>query len=491
MGPIALFPSVVSKVRDRDPSLVARVPTSSTLIPSSHVPTDFLPFRCDCCNLVYCLDHRSYIAHTCASSQRKDHRAVVCPLCARTIHFLDGQDVNAQFSLHRATDCAPESRAARVERKRCAAPGCREKLLLSNKATCAVCRQELCLAHRHADAHACPGPASKASWLGLLGGGAASSAAVASGGVKPRPVAPASAAVATTTASNAPGTRSVVATNASTSGGTALAGSGSAAATAAAPARPVGRPAPPPSAAAASARRPPQRAPRPVDPSNTLLGSAARRARPPPVAAPAEAPASAHSAEPSPFSTGALAAGISGGISAVGSFLGGSPRSSSGGGSGGSRSREEGGFTSPAASSAGEGEEVCPQCGSRFRDVAVLVAHVESAHPSQHGGRQPPLRVGAAAFHLQQPVAPSTVDSASSFQSSSGGFTGGSSGPAAQLEPCPVCSTPFPDAPALVAHVQSAHAEHWHQQRAGGILPPAAFAGGGRGAAPPLGNVES
>jgi hypothetical protein len=30
--------------------------------------TDFLPFTCDCCTRVFCLEHRTYDAHSCPSA---------------------------------------------------------------------------------------------------------------------------------------------------------------------------------------------------------------------------------------------------------------------------------------------------------------------------------------------------------------------------------------------------------------------------------------
>jgi uncharacterized C2H2 Zn-finger protein len=86
-----------------------------------------------------------------------DHRAIVCPLCAKTIHFLDGQDVHAQFQRHVDSECAPETRKQRTVKPRCVAPGCREKLSLSTRIECKQCGQLTCMAHRHIDDHACPG----------------------------------------------------------------------------------------------------------------------------------------------------------------------------------------------------------------------------------------------------------------------------------------------------------------------------------------------
>ena len=116
---------------------------------------DFLPFKCDACNRQYCLDHRLYSSHGCLESGGRDVRAIICPLCAESVQFKEGENVNTTFAAHCATSCTPELRAERTHKSRCPAPGCREKLVGSNRTQCARCRREFCLAHRYADTHAC------------------------------------------------------------------------------------------------------------------------------------------------------------------------------------------------------------------------------------------------------------------------------------------------------------------------------------------------
>jgi uncharacterized C2H2 Zn-finger protein len=86
-----------------------------------------------------------------------DHRAVVCPLCAKTIHFIDGQDIHVQFQRHVDAECTPETRKERTTKIRCFATGCHEKLGLSNRIQCKQCGNLTCMSHRHVDDHACPG----------------------------------------------------------------------------------------------------------------------------------------------------------------------------------------------------------------------------------------------------------------------------------------------------------------------------------------------
>eukprot|EP00903_Cladosiphon_okamuranus_P014868 g13767.t1 len=119
---------------------------------------DFLPFKCDCCGGTFCLFHRSYVAHGCTSSGNKDFRALVCPLCEKTVRFTDSQDPNEQWDLHRRTDCNPgDYKKNKPSKKRCAAPRCREILGPTNTHRCARCGKETCLTHRFPDSHNCSG----------------------------------------------------------------------------------------------------------------------------------------------------------------------------------------------------------------------------------------------------------------------------------------------------------------------------------------------
>lgn len=116
---------------------------------------DFLPFTCDCCNKVYCLNHRSYRTHECPVAGTRDTHAIECPVCAGSIRVEGTEDPNAAFARHRHDLCNPARRKQRKQKKRCGAKGCHKKLTLTNKFSCDSCRLELCLAHRYPDAHNC------------------------------------------------------------------------------------------------------------------------------------------------------------------------------------------------------------------------------------------------------------------------------------------------------------------------------------------------
>ena len=103
-----------------------------------------------------CAEHRSYSAHGCKSSGKKDFRVFSCPLCSMSVRIVDGEDVNVTFQRHSTSSCDPAKFAAQ-EKKKCPAPGCREPLLLSNKIQCKHCSVVFCLKHRHEKSHECKG----------------------------------------------------------------------------------------------------------------------------------------------------------------------------------------------------------------------------------------------------------------------------------------------------------------------------------------------
>lgn len=120
---------------------------------------DFLPFKCDACNLTYCLDHRSYGAHSCAvAPATKQLLVIVCPICAASVHLKPGEDPNEGFERHgRAGGCDPRNYQRVHQRPRCPAKGCKEKLTSINTYSCKSCRQQVCMKHRHTDDHQCIG----------------------------------------------------------------------------------------------------------------------------------------------------------------------------------------------------------------------------------------------------------------------------------------------------------------------------------------------
>nr|GMD84441.1 zinc finger AN1 and C2H2 domain-containing stress-associated protein 16-like [Ipomoea batatas]GME15057.1 zinc finger AN1 and C2H2 domain-containing stress-associated protein 16-like [Ipomoea batatas] len=61
---------------------------------------DFLPFTCDCCHKVFCLEHRSYARHQCPKGNKHDVTVVICPLCAKGVRLIPDEDPNITWQSH-------------------------------------------------------------------------------------------------------------------------------------------------------------------------------------------------------------------------------------------------------------------------------------------------------------------------------------------------------------------------------------------------------
>ncbi|XP_004513765.1 zinc finger AN1 and C2H2 domain-containing stress-associated protein 11-like [Cicer arietinum] len=119
---------------------------------------DFLPFTCDRCNQVYCLEHRSFIKHQCTKADKQDVTVVICPLCAKGVRLIPDQDPNITWENHVNTECDPSNYEKVTKKKKCPAAGCKEILVFSNTIKCRDCNVEHCLKHRFGPDHKCPGP---------------------------------------------------------------------------------------------------------------------------------------------------------------------------------------------------------------------------------------------------------------------------------------------------------------------------------------------
>lgn len=116
---------------------------------------DFLPFRCDCCEQIFCLEHRTYAAHQCPKAQTKETEVIICPLCASAIKFKSGEDANSAFEHHQRTGCDPQNYDRVHKKRKCPVANCKEKLTTVNTYQCKDCGTEICLKHRLPDDHNC------------------------------------------------------------------------------------------------------------------------------------------------------------------------------------------------------------------------------------------------------------------------------------------------------------------------------------------------
>eukprot|EP00742_Colponemidia_sp_Colp-10_P002094 GILJ01002236.1.p1 GENE.GILJ01002236.1~~GILJ01002236.1.p1 ORF type:complete len:295 (-),score=-0.07 GILJ01002236.1:130-966(-) len=115
---------------------------------------DFLPFECNACHQMYCLDHRSYSSHECQLSSGFDARLIICPLCSKGIRLIDGENPNLTWQRHSESDCLPGSAPAK---RRCPVKGCKTQLTLTSTFKCPECRQDVCMSHRWPADHRCRG----------------------------------------------------------------------------------------------------------------------------------------------------------------------------------------------------------------------------------------------------------------------------------------------------------------------------------------------
>ncbi|XP_020580052.1 zinc finger AN1 and C2H2 domain-containing stress-associated protein 16-like [Phalaenopsis equestris] len=131
---------------------------------------DFLPFTCDRCDKVFCLQHRSYAKHTCPNANQTDVTVLICPLCAQSVRLVPNEDPNITWDLHVNGNCDPSNYQKTTKKKRCPVPGCKEILVFSNTIRCKDCTQEHCLRHRFGPDHNCVGPRKPDTGLLFLGG---------------------------------------------------------------------------------------------------------------------------------------------------------------------------------------------------------------------------------------------------------------------------------------------------------------------------------
>lgn len=115
---------------------------------------DFLPFTCDSCRKVFCLDHRSYKSHNCPKPDHKSRKVIVCETCSTSIETTghDGDDEKALLDKHeKSGDCDPKKK----KKPTCAVRRCREVLTFSNTSVCKTCQIKVCLKHRFPADHSC------------------------------------------------------------------------------------------------------------------------------------------------------------------------------------------------------------------------------------------------------------------------------------------------------------------------------------------------
>ncbi|KAL6530457.1 AAA ATPase-like protein [Orobanche minor] len=130
---------------------------------------DFLPFTCDCCRRVFCLDHRSYNRHKCPKADKHDITVVICPLCAGGVRLIPEENPNITWESHVNIECNPSNYEQATKKRKCPMTRCREMLTFSNTIKCRDCNIDHCLKHRFGSDHNCPGPKKPESAFHFMG----------------------------------------------------------------------------------------------------------------------------------------------------------------------------------------------------------------------------------------------------------------------------------------------------------------------------------
>ncbi len=103
---------------------------------------DFLPFKCDGCQKVFCAEHRKYESHKCGTPKVKDKVVPTCPLCSKPVSVKDGEDINKVIDSHITAGCKDE-RQERIFTNQCTMKGCKKAELVP--ITCKQCKNKFCL----------------------------------------------------------------------------------------------------------------------------------------------------------------------------------------------------------------------------------------------------------------------------------------------------------------------------------------------------------
>ncbi|KAF5315335.1 hypothetical protein D9619_007151 [Psilocybe cf. subviscida] len=117
---------------------------------------DFLPFKCQHCELSFCQEHFKVDVHHCTKYDESKHNRVApnCPLCNIPVAVRPGQDPNERMDRHLETECSIVT--GKVQAKTtplCARGNCRK--VLFSPIRCTSCRQQFCPAHRFPGDHTC------------------------------------------------------------------------------------------------------------------------------------------------------------------------------------------------------------------------------------------------------------------------------------------------------------------------------------------------
>lgn len=123
---------------------------------------DFLPFKCDGCNKVFCSEHWKSEIHSCSVAILHDRQVPSCPICQQPVPYRLGENPNVMMNKHIQNNCAPVSAHGKAYTNQCHVEGCKKRELIPFK--CEQCRHNYCVRHRHVQDHKCePARASRSA----------------------------------------------------------------------------------------------------------------------------------------------------------------------------------------------------------------------------------------------------------------------------------------------------------------------------------------
>lgn len=130
---------------------------------------DFLPFRCEFCQDIFCAEHRRPDDHACKSEDADaidDNYVIICPLCQDALslkglqhqgitpsqlwneHVETGECQLKQIMKNSKNERLPGDRASH-----CQARDCNTKLTDYKYFKCPKCSKDVCIKHRFGDLH--------------------------------------------------------------------------------------------------------------------------------------------------------------------------------------------------------------------------------------------------------------------------------------------------------------------------------------------------
>lgn len=123
---------------------------------------DFLPFSCEGCSKVFCLEHRSQDAHKCTAARVVDQNIIpLCPVCGKHVKLASGESPDLKVSAHIESGCTLHV----IDLSKKAKSACSYSKCKSVRAPikCKACHKMYCAEHRFASDHKCASLATSAA----------------------------------------------------------------------------------------------------------------------------------------------------------------------------------------------------------------------------------------------------------------------------------------------------------------------------------------